>query len=319
MQKEINDFLSYSENILCRSEDVLLHHKYILLKFEKRLKSRGVSHVRDISFNDCRDYVDWYKKTPITIGNNKWNLPKWNTIVEYVKTIRAFLSYQQKLNNTNWDIELFPALKKERGFRDCVSKEEYLTLRQWFIDFAFNFTTALRNQTLIDIAYHTWLRRSELLRLRFSDFDSPYMQFEIKRKWGYIDPVIFSEKLKINVLLYKAVLKVDLKQRWKQLDHDYMFIGLDNRNYWRVLNKKWLDNILRDFSDKLIRAWKLKRRIHLHMMRHSFATNCVYAGLSQQAVSNLMWHRNMSTTLRYFNLSNVYLQQQYKKVAEFIN
>ena len=318
MQKEINDFLSYSENILCRSEDVLLHHKYILLKFEKWLKNRGVSHARDISFNDCRDYVDWYKKTPITIGHNKWNLPKHNSIVEYVKTIRAFLSYQQKLNNTTWNIELFPALKKERGFRDCVSKEEYLTLRHWFMEYWFNLTSAIRNQVLIDIAYHTGLRRSELLRLRFENFENDYHQFEIKRKWGYIDPVIFSDKIKINVMLYKAMLKVDMMHRCKEYPIDYLFIGLDNRNYWKLLSSKSLDNILRDFSDKLINDWKLKRRVHLHMMRHSFATNCVYAGLSQQAVSNLMWHRSMSTTLKYFNLSNIYLQDQYKKVAEFI-
>ena len=319
MHEEILDFLEYSTNVLRRSEDVLLHHKYILLKFEKWLKNRGVSTVRDISFSCCKEYVKWYKETPITVGVNKWNLPKWNSIVEYVKTIRAFLSYQQKLGNTTWNIELFPALKKERGLRDCVSKEEYLTLRQWFFDYAFNLTTALRNQILIDIAYYTWLRRSELLNLRFSNFDSPYFQFEIIRKWGYIDPVIFSDKIKINVLLYKTMLMVESKHRSRKIDIDYMFIGLDNRNYWNLLSKKSLDNILRDFSDKLIKDGKLKRRVHLHMFRHSFATNCVYAWLSQQAVSNLMWHRSMSTTLRYFNLSNNYLQSEYKKVIQFLN
>lgn len=319
MHKDILDFLEYSENILRRSDDVLTHHKYILLKFEKFLKNRGVSKVKDISFSCCKDYIQRYRETPITYWPNKWNLPKWNSIVEYVKTIRAFLSYQQKLGNTTWNIELFPALKKERGFRDCVSKEEYLTLRRWFIDYAFNFTSALRNQILIDIAYHTWLRRSELLSLRFKNFENDYNQFEIIRKWGYIDPVIFSQKIKINVMLYKEMLKVDAMHRRRKIDIDYMFIGLDNRNYWKLLSKKSLDNILRDFSDKLVKDWKLNRRIHLHMMRHSFATNCVYAGLSQQAVSNLMGHRSMSTTLRYFNLSNKYLQAEYKKVEKFIN
>ena len=116
MNENINDFIDYSTNILCRSEDVIIHHKYILLKFERFLKSRGVSSVKDISFSDCRAYIDWYKATPITNWPNKWNLPKWNSIVEYVKTVRAFLSYQQKLGNTNWNIELFPALKKEKGY-----------------------------------------------------------------------------------------------------------------------------------------------------------------------------------------------------------
>lgn len=319
MHEDILDFLQYANDILRRSEDVLLHHKYILLKFEKWLKNRGISNTKDISFSCCRDYIEWYKTTPITNWPNKWNLPRWNSIVEYVKTIRAFLSYQQKLNHTTWNIELFPALKKERWFRDCVSKEEYLTLRKWFSDYAYNLTSSLRNQLLIDIAYHTWLRRSELLQLRFKDFESPYMQFEIKRKWGYIDPVLFSDKIKINVLLYKEMLKIDMIHRSKDYAIDYLFVWLDNRNYWKLLSKKSLDNILKDFSDKLIKDWKLNRRIHLHMFRHSFATNCVYAWLSQQAVANLMWHRSMSTTLKYFNLSNTYLQSEYKKVIQFLN
>ena len=319
MKENINDFIDYSTNILCRSEDVIIHHKYILLKFERFLKSRGVSSVKDISFSDCRAYIDWYKTTPITTWPNKWNLPKWNSIVEYVKTVRAFLSYEQKLGNTNWNIELFPALKKERWYRDSVSREEYETLREWFIYYGFNYVTAIRNQVLIDIAYHTWLRRSELLRLRFKNFENDYHQFEIIRKWGYIDPVIFSDKIKINVMLYKTMLSIDQIHRKKSYAIDYLFVWLDNRNYWKLLSKKSLDNILKDFSDKLIKDWKLTRRIHLHMFRHSFATNCVYAWLSQQAVANLMWHRSMSTTLKYFNLSNNYLQSEYKKVAEFIN
>ena len=319
MKENINDFIDYSTNILCRSEDVIIHHKYILLKFERFLKSRGVFSVKDISFSDCRAYIDWYKTTPITNWPNKWNLPKWNSIVEYVKTVRAFLLYQQKLGNTNWNIELFPALKKERGFRDSVSREEYETLREWFIYYGDNYVTAIRNQVLIDIAYHTGLRRSELLRLRFKDFENNYHQFEIIRKWGYIDPVVFSDKIKINVMLYKTMLSIDQIHRKKSYDIDYLFVWLNNRNYWDILSKKSLDNILKDFSDKLIKDWKLTRRIHLHMFRHSFATNCVYAWLSQQAVANLMWHRSMSTTLKYFNLSNNYLQSEYKKVAEFIN
>lgn len=319
MHEDILDFLWYAKDILRRSEDVLEHHKYILLKFEKWLKNRGISNTKDISFPCCRDYIEWYKTTPITNWPNKWKLPRWNSIVEYVKTIRAFLSYQQKLNNTSWNIELFPALKKERWYRDCVSREEYETLRGWFICYGFNYVTAIRNQVLIDIAYHTGLRRSELLRLRFKNFENDYHQFEIIRKWGYIDPVIFSDKIKINVLLYKEMLKIDMIHRSKDYPIDYLFVWLDNRNYWKLLSKKSLDNILKDFSDKLIKDWKLNRRIHLHMFRHSFATNCVYAWLSQQAVANLMWHRSMSTTLKYFNLSNNYLQSEYKKVAEFIN
>ena len=181
------------------------------------------------------------------------------------------------------------------------------------------YTINYRNHLLIDIAYHTWLRRNELLRLKFSDFESPFMQFEIKRKFWYIDPVVFDERLQMKVRIYRLLLDVYLKKRSRTIDNDYLFISLENRNFWKILRPKYLDIAVAKVCDKLIEEWKLKRRIHLHMLRHSFATNCVYAWLSQQAVSTLMGHRSMSTTLRYFNLSNKYIQNEYKKVMQFLN
>lgn len=320
MNEDIKNFLNYCENILCRSDNVIQHHKYTLAKWERFLtKKYGYTpKTKEIWFSDCTDFIQWFRNTRIKIWPNQWNLPKHNTVVEQVKSLRAFLSYMNLLNNTSWNPDLFPWMKKERGFRDMCQNDEFEILCKWMLKSTNIFAINYRNQLLLDIAYHTGLRRSELLRLRFSDFESPYMQFEIKRKFWYIDPVVFDERIQMKVRIYRLLLDVYLKIRHRTIDNDYLFISLENRNFWKILRPKYLDYAVAKVCDKLIEEWKLKRRIHLHMLRHSFATNCVYAGLSQQAVSTLMWHRNMSTTLRYYNLSNKYIQDEYKKVINYL-
>lgn len=318
MNKSILSYLDYCENVLCRSENVIQHHKYSLLKRAKFLNEKWKTKPEQIWFNDCMEYIQLYKSTPIENWPNMWELPKHNTIVEHVKSIRGFMWYMGLLGRTTWSIDLFPAMKKQRGFRDMCYDDEYEALSRGFIETADKFVIGVRNNLLVDIAYHTGLRRNELLRLRFSDFESPYFQFEIKRKFWYIDPVVFDKRLQNKVRLYRLLLDVFLSNRCKNIDNDYLFIGLDNKNFGKVLRDKYLDVIMSSTCDVLISQGKLKRRIHLHMLRHSFATNCVYAWLSQQAVSTLMGHRSMSSTLRYFNLSNQYIQKEYQKVMQFL-
>lgn len=321
MHEDILQFLNYCEAVLNRTPWVISHHKYCLAKREKFLweKYNKIPKTKEIWFIDCTDFIEYIRNETIEVWPNKWCKHKHNTIVEYVKSIRWFMNYMFLLWNTSWNPNLFPWIKKERWFRDMCQREEFEILYKGMLKSADEFTIAFRNQLLLDIAYHTWLRRNELLRLKFSCFESSYFQFEIKRKFWYIDPVLFDERLQLKVRIYRLLLDVYFKRKWRTVDNEYLFIGLDNKNFWKVLRDKYLDIMMATVCDKLIKEWKLKRRIHLHMLRHSFATNCVYAWLSQQAVSTLMWHRSMSTTLKYFNLNNQYMQNEYKKVIKFLN
>ena len=51
------------------------------------------------------------------------------------------------------------------------------------------------------------------------------------------------------------------------------------------------------------------------MERHAFATNCVFAGISQQATTRLMRHRDPKTTERYYHLNNDRLRGEFDKLG----
>ena len=58
--------------------------------------------------------------------------------------------------------------------------------------------------------------------------------------------------------------------------------------------------------------------IHVHQLRHSFATRNVNAGMSATVLQELMGHSNLSTTQRYFRVKPDRLSREYFAVMEFI-
>jgi site-specific recombinase XerC len=58
--------------------------------------------------------------------------------------------------------------------------------------------------------------------------------------------------------------------------------------------------------------------IHVHRLRHSFATRNVNAGMSAAVLQELMGHSNLSTTQRYFRIQPDRLTREYFSVMEFI-
>jgi site-specific recombinase XerC len=58
--------------------------------------------------------------------------------------------------------------------------------------------------------------------------------------------------------------------------------------------------------------------VHVHQLRHSYATRNVNAGMSAAVLQELMGHSNLSTTQRYFRVQPDRLSREYFAVMEFI-
>jgi site-specific recombinase XerD len=58
--------------------------------------------------------------------------------------------------------------------------------------------------------------------------------------------------------------------------------------------------------------------IHVHQLRHSFATRNVNAGMSAAVLQELMGHSSLSTTQRYFRVRPERLTREYFAVMEFV-
>ena len=315
MKNLIKDYCNYAKNTLWRSEDVVVHHYYNLNQFYEYISLRkGFALSLDtIEVKDCLDFIAYYRITPIQYWPNKGKLPSQNTLCEKVKSLRVFFEYLNVVGLSTLNRQAIPKLKKTRDTIDMMKPQEYQVLHQAPLLYEDKEILKLRNQLLIELPYTTWLRRSEMLRCTFEGFESPNRQFDVLGKWGYIDAVFFTEELRWKVTYYKGKLAEFTKH--KPIKNDLLFVGLDNKNRGRPLAPKYVNFLFQKYSKKLIEDWKITRTLKPHMERHSCATNCVFAGISQQATTKLMRHRDPKTTTRYYHLDNNRLRWEFDKLG----
>ena len=308
MKNMIYEFLQYSKDIQSKTDSVLLHYKYDLLNFRKRLmyKHNKIEiNVEEIEFKDCLLWIEYYKKVR--------NASK-NTLANIETSNRQFFKYCASIwLKIKFNVEQLPIIKKERKPFDMMEREEYSTLYQAPLIYEEIPILAERNQLLIEIPYRTWLRRSEILRCKFEHFHAENRQFQILWKGWYYDRIFFTEELRAKVLQFEYDLKEYTKKR--PFDLDYIFVWLDNKNRWKVLAPKYVNILFSKYSEHLINDWKITRKLHPHMERHSFATNCVYAWLSQQATTRLMRHRDPKTTEWYYHMKDTWLRSQFDMIV----
>jgi site-specific recombinase XerD len=60
------------------------------------------------------------------------------------------------------------------------------------------------------------------------------------------------------------------------------------------------------------------KHIHVHQLRHSFATRLANANIDSMVLRDLMGHSNFSTTTKYFRLTDRTVARQYYSAMEFI-
>ena len=284
--------------------------------FRKRLfmKKWDIT-IEKIELQDIINYLIHYKTTPIEKKcNQKWKFPTRNAEYNVICSIRNFFKYccivwmKLKFNR-----EQIPLFKMDEAKREPMSNEDYELLHIAIRKYAKSEEIRIRNELMIEIPRETWLRRSEIVRLKFKDFHNANRQCRVLVKWNRYESVFFSEKLQKKVLAYEQLLN----SKYKTIDIEYLFICLWQKEKWKritndLLWDKFRKLVKRMKADWMIPQWK---KLSLHQERHSFAMRCVYSWLSQQATTRLMRHKDPKITLHYYHLDDSRLLDQYDSIC----
>ena len=62
-----------------------------------------------------------------------------------------------------------------------------------------------------------------------------------------------------------------------------------------------------------------KKKVHIHSLRHSFATHLLERGLSLLHIQALLGHANPATTARYAHLTDVTEKNSLVTINELVN
>lgn len=304
------------------------------IDYEKNIKNRSLCHVRyyyhirklnnyiitikwnispeEIEISDILQYLNYYKTKKSTTWPNLWKYPSRNALYNNIVSIRMFFKYLTLIwRKLRFNREQIPIFRMDEVQREPMSKEDYELLKQATIIYnkSDRLDIILRDQLLFEIPRETGLRRDEIVRCRFEDFYNQNRQFKILVKWGRYENVFFSERLRNKILRYENIVK----QKYKWHEIEYLFFYMGQKDKWKRMSWKVAWIIVRNYVKKLKADWKIPKdkKLSLHMERHSFAMKCVYSGLSQQATTALMRHKDPKITLHYYHMNDERLLNQY--------
>ena len=161
-----------------------------------------------------------------------------------------------------------------------------------------------RNRTMLETMYSCGLRVSELTALQMSNIylDVGFVRVIGKGNKERLVP-IGGEAVK-QIKLYKEHVRVHLPTIKKGCE-DILFLNRRGGQLSRVM----VFVILKDLVEKS----GIRKNVHPHTLRHSFATHLVEAGADLRAVQEMLGHKSITTTEIYTHLDRSYLRQTLEK------
>ncbi|MCD6064151.1 MAG: tyrosine recombinase XerD [Flavipsychrobacter sp.] len=223
------------------------------------------------------------------------------TQARVISGIKAFYRYLLLEEVVKLDpTMLLEAPKLKRALPSFLSIAE---IEQLFTAIDHSTPEGQRNRAMIETMYSCGLRVSELVGLTISNLylDIGFLRVIGKGNKERLVPI--GDSAATQVKLYKEHIRSHVSI--KQGNEDVLFLNRRGSRLSRVM----VFLILKDLTAKC----GIKKNIHPHTLRHSFATHLVEAGADLRAVQEMLGHKSITTTEIYTHLDRTYLRQTLEK------
>jgi integrase/recombinase XerD len=168
-----------------------------------------------------------------------------------------------------------------------------LVLSQQEVGNLINNIPSLKYRLIIELLYSSGLRLSEVVNLKKEDIDFNEGYGFIRQGKGRKDRnFIISEKLLAKIHYY-LLLNDNNK------DSIYVFTGPYGK-----LSKRTIQQMIK----RAVKSANIKKRVHPHTLRHSFATHLLEQGTSLKVIQKLLGHNQVDNSENQYNLSIQFLK-----------
>ena len=241
------------------------------LYYVRRLAKHYLRPPDELSAEEVQEYISHM------VTKHRWS---WSTCSIVVNAFRFF--YHTTLDQEAMEF-VVPMPKQSKHLPEILSREEVRQLLES--------PPNPKHRLLLATIYAAGLRVSEALKLRVKDIDTRRMTIHVHQGKGRKD----------RVLPLPRKLLDQMKRYW----HD------EPPGEWLFPNR-YADRPL-DVStpQKMYLMAKLRVGITknggIHSLRHAYATHMIEDGTEIPVVQRMLGHRCVSTTMRYFHLSQTRL------------
>lgn len=200
---------------------------------------------------------------------------EWNTINAEASGLKFF--YGQVLKRPDVVLAI-PPRRRPRHLPEVLSAEELLRL--------FAAAAQPKERALLMTTYGGGLRVSEVIRLQVTDIDSQRGMIRVRGKGDKDRYTLLSNRLLEEL---RAYWLIDRPRPWL----------FPRRRRSQPLNH----NTARDMFNRAKAKVGIRKRGSIHMLRHSFATHLLEAGVDLRTIQLLLGHTSILTTTIYLHLT----------------
>ncbi|MEW5896756.1 MAG: site-specific tyrosine recombinase/integron integrase [Nanoarchaeota archaeon] len=172
--------------------------------------------------------------------------------------------------------------KREKRVKEVLSREE--------IQKMIKVTTNPKHRLIIELLYASGVRVSELIKIKTEHIDWERKMLLVKQGKG--------KKDRYTLLSGKVMDFIEDYLKTKKNKNGFLF---ETRN--GHISIRTVQLIL----NQVARKAGLKRNVHPHLLRHSFATHLLESGARESQLQQLLGHKDIRTTQSYAQITNRHL------------
>jgi integrase/recombinase XerD len=289
--------------------EIFLKEYLTTLKLERNLSGNTVSSYK----NDISSLLGFLKTLDITDPSrvskkelnsffsslNKTGLSS-NSAARYYSSIKGFFRYlfiQNYIKENPMEKVSSPKLKKGLPLVLSVTEVDSILSSPDTSN-----VLGLRDKALLELLYACGVRVSELLGLKVSDlfFNEEMIRVFGKGSKERLVPVGRSAVEWVKKYLIKS--RPMLEKKYKS--ENFLFLNKKGTKLSRMGIWKIVDRYVKDAG--------IKKEVHPHTFRHSFATHLLEGGADLRAVQEMLGHADISTTQIYTHIDREYIKQMHK-------
>jgi integrase/recombinase XerC len=279
MQEVFNKYINYLEAERNVSPYTVRNYKADLLDFFYFLKKKKADSL-EVDRKVLRDYLTYLTKQGIVKAS----------IARKLSAIRSFYRYlvREKIISAN-PIEMVSSPKLDKRLPSFLTLEEVERLLN-----APDLSTpqGQRDRALLELLYASGLRVSELVNLNLNQIDLDTNEIRVWGKGSKERMVLMGEPA-------AEALRNYLKQGRPKLLAEKRGNALFLNRYGQRLPERRVQRILEQYAKKS----DIGKRVHPHMLRHTFATHLLDGGADLRVVQELLGHARLSSTQIYTHVT----------------
>lgn len=291
METFLNEYLSVLKLERNLSENTILSYKNDLTSLLDFLEQNKVEDLSQVNFNHITNFFNSLHELGLSS----------TTAARYFSSVKGFFNYLyiNKYIEQN-PVERISSPKLSKNLPVVLTVEEINSI----IDLPnTNTKLGLRDKALLELLYACGTRVTEIINLKISDL---FFKEEIIRVFGKgskerIVPIGSSAIRWVEEYLLKS--RPFLEKKFKS--ENIVFLNsrgmkLSRMGIWKIINRYTNES-------------GVKREVHPHTFRHSFATHLLEGGADLRAVQEMLGHADISTTQIYTHIDRDYIKQVHKE------